>query len=275
MKVVKSLRESNVGRSTIRLVQTTTGFAGILFGTEGQSWTIHGDDSDDVWRQLCDEAAKKDPTFFGYDGAKARFLRIFRDGFATASYAQQERDYKVAAKHKLDATVPLQIALERTGLGEPVLAVFRSTNLLSPFEKTRLQEALRGPQADAFVYGAARFAQGDAKRGLIEIERALKPHGVANWTAATYLPFLWSPNTHMFLKPEVTKKFASRVGHSFANDYESRLDPRVYDSLLDLAGETEREIRPLGPEDRIDVQSFIWVVGEYTAADEAGVAAAH
>ena len=39
----------------------------------------------------------------------------------------------------------------------------------------------------------------------------------------THLPFLWRPGTHMFLKPEVTKDFAARVGHRFASDYEPRL----------------------------------------------------
>ena len=52
------------------------------------------------------------------------------------------------------------------------------------------------------------------------MERALKHHESAKWTVVTYLPFLWRPETHMFLKPEVTKDFAARVGHRFASDYE-------------------------------------------------------
>jgi hypothetical protein len=67
----------------------------------------------------------------------------------------------------------------------------------------------------------------------------------------------------MFLKPEVTKDFAARVGHRFASDYEAGLEIDVYESLLDLASETEGELTELGPRDRIDVQSFIWVVGSY------------
>ena len=61
------------------------------------------------------------------------------------------------------------------------------------------------------------------------MERALKPHDSAKWTVATYLPFLWQPEKHMFLKPEVTKDFAARVGHRFATDYEARLDFSVYE----------------------------------------------
>ncbi len=129
--------------------------------------------------------------------ARARFLRIFQEGFASSAYMEWERGYKLAAKEKLDATAPLEQALDSKGLGEAVLAVFRATNLLSPFEKTRLQEALRGSHADAFIRGAAQFTMGDFTRGLIEMNRALKPHDVAHWTAATYLPFLWSPESRL------------------------------------------------------------------------------
>jgi hypothetical protein len=100
------------------------------------------------------------------------------------------------------------------------------------------------------------------------MERALKPHDSAKWTVATYLPFLWQPEKHMFLKPEVTKDFAARVGHRFATDYKARLDFAVYESLVDLVSKTASELAELKPRDRIDVQSFIWVVGDYKEDSE-------
>jgi len=144
-----------------------------------------------------------------------------------------------------------------------VLATFRSTNLLSPFEKTRLQDVLRGPAADPFIRAAARFTLGGGAVALADMEAALKPHDANKWTVVTYLPYLWRPDAHMFLKPEVTKDFAARVGHPFASHYEARLRMSVYESLLDLVGKTEAELAALKPRDRIDVQSFIWVVGAY------------
>jgi hypothetical protein len=101
------------------------------------------------------------------------------------------------------------------------------------------------------------------------MDHALKPCDSAKWTVATYLPFLWRPETQMFLKPEVSKDFAARVGHRFASDYEARLDIAVYDSLLDLVARTEAELAELAPRDRIDVQSFIWVIGDYKDGKEA------
>lgn len=43
----------------------------------------------------------------------------------------------------------------------------------------------------------------------------------------------------------------------------------VYHSLLDLAARTEKELGDPAPRDRIDVQSFIWVVGDYNDETEA------
>ena len=95
------------------------------------------------------------------------------------------------------------------------------------------------------------------------MERALKPYNAAKWTIATHLPYLWRPEEHMFLKPEATKDFAARVRHRLASDYEPRFDIAVYESLLDLVAKTEEELADMNPRDGIDIQSLIWVVGDY------------
>jgi hypothetical protein len=51
----------------------------------------------------------------------------------------------------------------------------------------------------------------------------------------------------MFLKPEVTKDYAARVGHRFAHQYKPALDVNVYQSLLDLADSTMHEIATFKP----------------------------
>lgn len=260
---MKTVREAKLDKLILRLVEKDKLFIGLIIAGEVKKLQIDGTSADDVWRRLHDEAGKTNPKYFGFDGARGRFLRFFPNGFHSAGYADEERNYKVAAKKKLDATVPVEKAVIGSGFGEAVLAVFRATNLLSPFEKTRLQDVLRGPTADPFIRATARFTMDETKAALLEMERALKPSESAKWTVATYLPFLWRPEKHMFLKPEVTKDFAVRVGHRFATDYEPRLDIEVYNSLLDLVTKTTAELSDLKPRDRIDVQSFIWVVGDY------------
>jgi hypothetical protein len=266
---MKTISTAKLGKLDLRLVEKDRRFFGLVIADGGRTAQIEGDNADDVWRRLHDEAAKSTAQYFGFEGARNRFLHIFPNGFQSEEYFEQERNYKVAAKSKLDTTVRVDQAATSAGFGEAILAVFRATNLLSPFEKTRMQDVLRGPNADHFVQAAARFTLGEGKSALIDMERALKPHDNAKWTVASYLPFLWRPDQHMFLKPEVTNDFAARVGHRFYLDYEARLGLAVYERLLDLVDKTAAALADLKPRDRIDVQSFIWVVGKYSTDSEA------
>lgn len=260
---MKTIKETRVGKTALRLVDTGKLFVGLAIVGDTTKLRIEGATADEVWTRLHNEIGKTNPKYVGYPGARNRFLHFFPNGFHSNGYEANERDYKVAAREKLIQLVPLAGAAEGSGFGEAVLSVFRATNLLSPFEKTRLQAVLRDHCADAFIRAVARFTVNPTTAVLLDMERALMPHDAAKWTVVTYLPFLWRPETHMFLKPEVTKDFAARVGHRFASDYEPRLKLDVYHNLLDLASETERELVDLEPRDRIDVQSFIWVVGDY------------
>ena len=163
--------------------------------------------------------------------------------------------------------MPLEEAVSTSGRGEDVLRVYQGTNLLSPFEKMRVRDTLRGKNADAFIRGAARFTLEPSEQALQSMKAALRPHDAVKWTVMTYLPFLWHPSHHMFLKPMVTVDYASRVSHSFADDHSPEIGISVYESLLDLAAATEREIGDLRPADRVDIQSFIWVVGNVPSGD--------
>jgi hypothetical protein len=259
MSRAETVRTGKAGKKELRLVRKDARFFGLADGIR----CVEGEDAEDVWRRLHDDAGKSDPRYFGFDGARARFLHFFPNGFHSKGYTERERDYKLKAKAKLSAGAPLEKAIDGSGYGEAVLAAFQATNLLSMFEMMRLQEALRGPKADEFIRAAARFTKDGDKANLSAMERALKDHDSAKWTMATYLPFLWRPDTHIFLKPEVTKDFATRVGYRFAFEYEPRLNLPVYESLLDLKEKTGQQIQDLAPRDGIDIQSFIWVIGDY------------
>ncbi len=150
------------------------------------------------------------------------------------------------------------------GFAEEARQAFHRTNLLSWFELMRVDDVLQGDRNDSFVSGAAAFASGEMEAGLRRMAGAAKPHDAAKWTVLTYLPFLWAPDEHMFLKPEVTKLFADRVGHEFAFRYRADLDLDVYKSLLDLVARTREALEELRPRDNVDLQSFIWVVGAYS-----------
>jgi hypothetical protein len=264
MGVARTVREGNLGKRKLRLAEKD----GKFFGLADGKVCAEGDNADVVWQQLHDEAGRGDPKYFGYVGARNRFLTFFPNGFESEGYRHQERDYKLVAKSKLDSTVPLEQALNGKGYGEAILSVFRSTNMLSPFEKTRLQDVFRGASADVVVQAMAAFAHQGDKAALRRLELVLKPLDAAKWTVATYLPYLWRPDQHMFLKPEVTKDYATRVGHPLGSLYQAQLNFDVYASLLDLTERTYLESNDLGPRDRIDIQSFVWVVGDYQEGRE-------
>ena len=262
---MKTVREEKRGKLTLRVVKDKVGYSGVVNSdSKGQLALLRDDDPTELWRRLEQEGAKASKDYVGFDGARARFLGAYPQGFATPRYADDERNYKLKAKSRLDTTVPLEKAIDGKGVGEAALAVFRATNLLSQFEMMRVQDLLRSPSADGFVRASARVARGEGAPALAAMASLAKPHECAKWTVVTYLPFLWRPDRHMFLKPEVTKDFAGRVGHRFIHVYRPALDIEVYDTLLDLAEWTELEIADLRPQDRIDVQSFIWVVGADT-----------
>lgn len=270
----KTIRQGKLAKIDLRLVDMN----GVLYGLaeEGaeriQIQGEVGEDADRVWTRLHDEVAKRSVSYFGYDGAKARFLKYFPGGFASEGYigtgdksGTGERSYKLAAKARLEAKVTPEAAATGSGFAEAVIQAFVDTNLLEPrFELPKVGQVMRSPSGDAFIRGAARFTLGDVKGGLAEMEKAAQPHEAAKWTLVTYLPFLWRPETHVFLKPQVTKDYAERVGHRFADVYEPALRPEVYASLLDLYAKTGAAIADLAPRDNIDLQSFIWVVGKYS-----------
>lgn len=260
----KTIRTSKLGKRELRLVEMGGKFHGLSDGTVCAT----GSNADAVWDQLHRESGKSDPKYFGYKDARSYFLKFFPNGFDSDGYRGEERDYKLAAKSRLDSGAPLDSAIEGKGLGEIVLSAYQATNLLSHFEKIKLQEPLRSEHADKIVQASAIFTLEPDKKSLARLEAVLKPFDCAKWTVATYLPFLWQPDRHMFLKPEATKDYAARVGHPFASVYDPRLNIETYQSLIDLVEETAKELKDIRPVDRIDIQSFIWVVGDYQEGRE-------
>jgi hypothetical protein len=82
---------------------------------------------------------------------------------------------------------------------------------------------------------------------------------VLTWPVVTVFGFIAQPETHMFLKPTVTRVAAREYGFDF--HYESRPSWETYASLLEFARVVRRDLADLRPRDMIDIQSFIWVQG--------------
>jgi hypothetical protein len=244
---MKNIREKGFGDVTLRTVQTATGYAGVAIIGGKVKVKLESDDPEILWRRLYDEAVRLSPLFIGYSSACGRFLHFFPEGFTSAKYQGNERNYKLDARKRLTEIAPLESIEKFSGNASDVVRVFQQTNLLSPFEKVRVKSVLQGPDGDAFMQSCGAFAKGDRKAALADLKILLKPHDCAKWTAVTYLPFLWKPDEHVFLKPTMIRTFAERVGHPFAHVYEADLltvrQPHMASAAV--IGETDNGLNPL------------------------------
>ena len=264
---MRTIRERAFGKARVRLVQAGAAFKVAVLVDGKVSATYDGVEADEVWQRAIGAVGKSVPGYWGYDDARSRFIGIFGGGFADRNYREKERAYKEAAASFIRDHVPIEAARTADAtVCEAANKAFAKTNMATPIEKTRVQALLRSDKGPAYLAAVARLADGDTG-ALPALDVLMREHGQPSWPCATYLPFFWHPKNSMFLKPQVTKDFANRVGHRFGHDYDARLNAHTYRSLLDLAAECEREIAPLGPADRIDIQSFIWVLGAYSESD--------
>lgn len=264
---VKSLPDEMVGKSRLRIVVDGDHYRGIVLREGVRSEELQDKDLDKLRHRLREQAGRLHPDYFGFEGALVRFKSFNPLGFADPDYLERERGYKVAASRLLQQILPLEQVLDVTNdQAADLRKVVGATNLLAhQHEQQHMREILCSASGPKFILASGLIARGEIKQGFAAMRALENTVGRISWPIATYLPFMWSPTDNMFLKPSVTNDFAVRVGHHFAEEYTPELEPKVYLSLLDLASVTEKEVEALLPSDRIDIQSFIWVVGKYKA----------
>lgn len=258
-------KEVKFGKNTFRIAETKSGLQGILVG-DSQA-RFRADDEADLISKLTRHVLEKDSSFIGYDGARSRFLKLFPGGFADPAFvgskSEGELFYKRAMASWLSAEAPFHRALDGAVDGLTILRAFQHTNLVDRQTKPKLSTVLKGEKAELLIEILARFADGEIQWACEALSRNFSDDGVATWPVLTYLAFFWRPEKHAFLKPEFTKEYAQRVGHSFGYTYSSKPDADTYHALLDMLDETRGHISDLGPSDYIDLHSFMWAVSMY------------
>lgn len=204
---------------------------------------------------------------------RRKFLRFFPGGFQDEAYFDWERGYKWVAHEQwnemLNRTAfrSLLKGGEFAEIAARAVRIESRTNLLFSFEKMALRDAVKTPEgARAFAEGLYNFlhgAGGEAKKFQLWCETIAalprKQTRVLTWPLVTVFGFLAQPETHIFLKPNVTRIAAREYGFDF--QYLSRPSWETYANLLEFAALVRHDQRDLKPRDMIDVQSFIWVQG--------------
>ena len=205
---------------------------------------------------------------------RRKFLRFFPDGFRDETYLDWERDYKAKAHERWlesldrDAFRTLLKANKFAEIASRAVSIESRTNLLFSFEKMALRDAVKPPRgARAFAEGLYELLHGGGGDGRQKFENwcevvaelPRRQTRVLTWPLLTVFGFIAKPETHMFLKPNVTRVAAREYEFDFT--YESRPNWETYASLLEFAERVRRDQRDLRPRDMIDLQSFIWVQG--------------
>ena len=204
---------------------------------------------------------------------RRKFLRFFPKGFHDAKYLDWERNYKWAAHERWNEELdrPVYRALLRDGefaeIAARAVRLESRTNLLFSFEKMALRDAVKteaGARAFAeglhdFVYGAGNAAAKFEHWCQTVAALPRRQTRVLTWPLVTVFGFLALPETHIFLKPNVTRAAAREYGFDF--HYQSKPSWDTYANFLEFAEVVRRDLKALRPRDLIDIQSFMWVQG--------------
>ena len=205
--------------------------------------------------------------------ARRKFLRMFPGGFSDPTYIDWERDYKWCASQQWQERLGAAAFADRlargdfAGIAHDAIAIEARTNLLFSFEKMAVRDAVKTEaSAKAFAKGLHDFLQGLGPLAArfdrwCEVLARLpcRQTRVLTWPVATVFGFIAQPETHFFVKPNVTREAAKSYG--YALEYQSRPDAQSYAKLLAFAERVRVDTATLRPRDMIDVQSFIWVQG--------------
>jgi hypothetical protein len=213
----------------------------------------------------------------GIERFGSRFPLYFEDPTYLGDAKKGERNSKWAAHQKFVDTLGgglLEELLAADNIAEirrRALAVEASTNLLSVFEKAALREAIAAPDAarEFFTRLSAVLLEPTPSettfQAFLDSVDALpsKPgkSSGAKWTIATILPYLADPTRFMFFKPEVTQKCAARL--MFDLQYSTDLEWATYERLLAMSDLLLARLGPNKARDFIDVQSFVWLIGQW------------
>lgn len=206
---------------------------------------------------------------------RRKFLRVFPDGFRDDTYLDWERDYKWQTHQRWEAALGraefhrLIRAGEHCEIAARAVRVEQQSrhSMIFSFEKMALRDAVRsGAGAATFANGLYDYVygSGDLERRFtrwVEAVAALprRQTRVLTWPLVTVFGFIARPDSHMFLKPTVTKAAAAAYGFDFK--YSSRPNWTTYRSVLEFARMVRGDLSDLRPRDMIDIQSFIWVQG--------------
>ena len=204
---------------------------------------------------------------------RKKFLYYFKKGYSDPKYISWERQYKLDAHFRFQQALNkseyerLLLVKKYSDIAATAVRIESRTNLLFSFEKMALRDAVKpasGARAFAlglyeYVYGKTSLSDRFNEFSNVISTLPRKQTRVHTWPLQTVFGFIANPREHIFLKPRVTQIAAVKYHYQF--QYRSKPNWETYKSLLDFAEQVRNDTNDLNPQDYIDLQSFIWVMG--------------
>ena len=141
--------------------------------------------------------------------------------------------------------------------------IYRSTNILSPFEVKAVHKALvKADESATKLLGYTLAFVNNPGLGsfksMADAVSQLPADGgkVFTWPIVTLLPFFADPKRFLALKPTNTELMAARMSYDLK--YDSTPNWETYDATLRMAQQLLGKLAPLGAKDMIDLQAFMW-----------------
>jgi len=202
-----------------------------------------------------------------------KFLYYFPGGYRGKKYIAWEREYKwnahLAWTKQLNKQSFSELLREEdyATIAKIAVNIESKTNLLFSFEKMALRDAVKtNASAKQFAVGLFEFVYGKGSlqnrfenfRDMLG-ELPVKQTRVLTWPVLTVFGFVADPDTHLYMKPTVTKTAAAKYKYDLL--YSSKPSWEIYQSLLNFGKQIWHDTSKLKPRDMIDIQSFIWVMG--------------
>lgn len=233
---------------------------------------LAGEALEDTEAEIRAELNARSADFIDLPGAINLFRRVFPEGFGSRFYEYYEGYKRGAATFmRTEFAQNLLTSELNAGRHDAVAArarrAFSKSNLTSPYEQMALGSALKdGKNLPTFARGLYELLYGEFDVGLQRLVALLKPYNAAKWPILTYWPFFRFPDRHAFLKPEIVKTCAYRLGREL--DYDPTPNPQSYRSFMEFVEYLRDGLEVLQPRDNIDLQTFMYVVGTegYVAA---------
>lgn len=200
-----------------------------------------------------------------------RFMENYPGGFEAPSFIKATRDASMGG-HKFCAHLLSEAELSRLiedgcfgAVCDRARHVESITNLLTKSERKALHEALELPASQKlFALGLADLLYGTEAEEA-RFKHFLRTLGILQlykWPFATLFSFIRYPLQSAFIKPAAIQNGAKAL--CWRINYKPEPNWKTYDAVLRLYGYVRANLLEEGmmPRDLIDVQSFIWSIGQ-------------